>query len=320
MVLPNLIAVIISVIVIKLVLTERLYLGRIIPTAATMIFFGMMICVLVYRNSKCFLKKEYLKYALSFSLPLILHGIALNILSQSDRTMITWLADASQTGIYSLIYNFSMIATVITTSLEGIWVPWLYKHLKDKKTEEINIIARDYINLMTYCLIGVIMIGPEIVKVLASSSYWGGIKIIPPVVISNFIIFAYTLFVNVEHFHKKTTGITINTVVAALTNIILNFLLIPRYGYIAAAYTTLISYFVSFSLHAMKSKKLEPDLYPISFFLIPIFEILVAMAIFYLFMNDLAVRWITVLAFEIVMLIKEWPRITIYFPQLSLRK
>jgi O-antigen/teichoic acid export membrane protein len=320
MILPNLISVIISVIVIKFVLSDHLYLGRIIPTASTIILFGLMVCVLVFSKSRCFFNKEYLKYALSFSLPLILHGIALNILSQSDRTMITWLADSSQTGIYSLIYNFSMIATVITTSLEGIWVPWFYTHIHKKKAKEINTIAKDYINLMTYCLIGIIMVGPEVVKILALSSYWDGIKIIPPVVISNFIIFAYTLYVNIEHYHKKTKGITVNTVIAAITNIILNYLLIPKFGYVAAAFTTLVSYLVSFALHAFKSKKLEPELYPITYFILPLSEICVATVLFYVFMDNAIIRWGVVIVYIIAMFVKEWKRIIVYFPRLDRNK
>jgi O-antigen/teichoic acid export membrane protein len=317
MVLPNFITVIISVIIIKFVLTDHLYLGRIIPTALIIILFGLMICILVISKSRCLFNKEYLKYALSFSLPLILHGIALNILSQSDRTMITWLADSSQTGIYSLIYNFSMIATVITTSLEGIWVPWFYKQIQEKNSKDINTIAKDYINLMTYCLIGVIMIGPEVVKILAASSYWDGIKIIPPVVISNLIIFAYTLYVNIEHYHKKTKGITVYTVVAAITNIILNYLWIPKFGYIAAAFTTLISYFVAFLLHVIKSKKLEPELYPITYFILPLSEICIATVLFYVFMDNAIIRWGIVIVYILAMFVKEWKRIIVYFPRLG---
>lgn len=319
MILPNLISVILSVIAIKFVLTNDLYIGRIIPTALTVILFGILVCVLVYSKSRCFLNRDYLKYALSFSLPLILHGIALNILSQSDRTMITWLADSSQTGIYSLIYNFSMIATVITTSLEGIWVPWFYNKLQKKIYDEINVVAKDYINLMTYCMIGVILVGPEVVKLLASSNYWDGIKIIPPVVLSNFIIFAYTLYVNIEHFHKKTKGITFNTVIAALTNIILNSLLIPKYGYVAAAFTTLASYLVSFVLHSYKSKKLEPNLYSITYFALPLMEIVIATVLFYVFMDNAVVRWVIVFIYVIAMLVKEWNRIVVYFPTLTHR-
>ena len=319
MILPNLISVILSVIAIKFVLTKDLYIGRIIPTALTVILFGILVCVLVYSKSRCFLNRDYLKYALSFSLPLILHGIALNILSQSDRTMITWLADSSQTGIYSLIYNFSMIATVITTSLEGIWVPWFYNKLQKKIYDEINVVAKDYINLMTYCMIGVIMVGPEVVKLLASSNYWDGIKIIPPVVLSNFIIFAYTLYVNIEHYHKKTKGITFNTVIAAITNIILNLLLIPRYGYVAAAFTTLVSYLVSFVLHAYKSKKLEPNLYSITYFALPLMEIVIATVLFYVFMDNSIARWVILIIYVVAMLAKERNRIVVYFPSLTHR-
>lgn len=317
MILPNLIAVVLSVMAIKFILTDNLYLGRIIPTSFTIILFGIMVCILVYAKSKCLLNRVYLKYALSFSLPLILHGIALNILSQSDRTMITWLADSSQTGIYSLIYNFSMIATVITTSLEGIWIPWFYNKLQKKNYIEINVVAKDYINLMTYCMIGVIMVGPEVVKLLASSTYWDGIKIIPPIVISNFIIFAYTLYVNIEHYHKKTKGITINTVIAAITNIILNFLFISKFGYIAAAFTTLTSYLVSFVLHARKSKKLEPDLYPIKYFALPLMEIAASTILFYVFMDNIIVRWFGVILYVLAMAIKERKRIKAYFPSLT---
>ena len=316
MVLPNLLSVCFSVIAIKCVLSQNFYLGRIIPTAIVFICFGLVICVLIYRKSYCILKKEYLKYALLFSSPLILHGIALNILSQSDRTMITWFADASQTGIYSLIYNFSMIATVITTSLEGIWVPWFYKKLQEKNIDDINLYANDYINLMTYTLVGVIMVGPEVVMILAKADYWDGIRIIPPVVISNFIIFAYSLFVNVEHFYKKTKGITLNTVIAAVTNIVLNYLFIPKFGYVAAAYTTLVSYFVSFVLHAFKSKELVPVLFPLRFFFLPMIEICIGTLLFYMFTDNMIVRWGIVILFEIMMIIKERKRIAVYYPNL----
>ena len=320
MVLPNMISVVLSVMVIKLLLSDCLYLGRIIPTALTTILFGLLICALVYKRSRVVFSIEYLKYALKVSLPLILHGIALSILSQSDRTMITWLANSEQTGIYSLIYNFSMIATVLTTSLEGIWVPWFYRQLQERKLKEINTIAKDYINLMTYCLIMVVMVGPEIVKVLATPSYWDGFKIIPPVVMSNFVIFAYTLYVNVEHYYKKTKGITVNTIIAATTNIILNYLFIPKYGYIAAAFTTLISYLVSFVLHAIKAQILEPGLYPITYFIFPLGEIVIATLLFYVFINTSIIRWVIVIFFVIAMIIKERERISVYFPKLSKKR
>ena len=309
MILPNLLSVIASIIVVVFFLKKDFYMGRIVPTALITIGFGFLTVVLVYKKSRMLFKKEYLQYALKISSPLVLHGLALYILSQSDRIMITSLADASQTGIYSLIYNFSMIATVVTTALEGVWVPWFTEKLKHNDRDSINKMSKDYIDIMLYVIIAIVIMGPEVVKILASKPYWEGIMIIPPVIIANYLIFAYTMYVNIEHFHKKTPYITINTLIAAIINIVLNFIFIPKYGYVAAAYTTLISYLVSFLLHSFYAKKLEPKLYPLRFFVKPFLHIIVAIAIFYLFKEYWYVRWGILAVYTIVILVKERQKI-----------
>ncbi len=315
MIAPNLIASIISVIVIVLFMDSNLYLGRVLPLAFVNIAFGLFVVLYIYRKSGPKLNHKYLKYALKLSVPLIMQGIALNILSQSDRLMITAFADSSQTGIYSLIYNFSMIATVITTTLEGIWVPWFLQRLKAKETDKINDMARYYDRFMAFCMVGLLLIGPEIVKVLASEPYWEGISIIPPIVLSNYVIFAYTLYVNIEHYHKKTVFITVNTMIAAATNIVLNYILIPQYGYVAAAYTTLVSYLLSFVLHARYAKRLEPDLYPLKFFVPSILQLTVAVLIFYFAMDMPVIRWILAVIYVAFMAIKYKEVILRFLPE-----
>lgn len=320
MILPNLISVVLSVYLIKYVLESDLYLGRIIPTAAVTIFFGLATVCLTLKKGKFRINKEYIKYAMAISAPLILHGIALNILSQSDRIMITSLAGAAQTGIYSLIYNFSMIATVITTTLEGIWVPWFINKLKMGSRNEINVVAKDYINLMTYAMVALILIAPEVVKILANESYWEGISIIPPVVLANYVIFAYSLYVNIEHFYKKTPYITANTIIAAVSNIVLNFVFIPKYGYVAAAYTTLASYLISFVLHSRYARKLEPNLYPLGQFMKPILHLLTVTVIFYAFKNQFVIRWLLMVVYIASRFYKERKRLKIYFPNIPILK
>ncbi len=312
MVLPNLISVIVSIGAILFFFKSEPYLGRIIPTTAINLLFGLIVVYLVLRKSHIFCF-EYLKYGLAISAPLIVHGIALNILSQSDRIMITSMADASQTGIYSLIYNFSMIATVITTSLEGVWLPWFTHKMKENKPEEINKLAIDYVNVMTYAMVCLILVAPEVVKLLASQDYWEGISIIPPIVLANYVIFAYTLYVNIEHYYKKTVFVTLNTTVAAVTNIVLNFIFIPQYGYIAASYTTLASYVVALIMHARYAKKLENSLYPIKTFLIPCIHFAITCIMFYAFMDKVFIRWGIMIVYFVGMLFKERNKLSEFF-------
>ena len=269
MVLPGLISVIISIIVILFVIDDHLYLGRIVPTTIVHAIVAVIVLIAVFSKAKPQLNFKYLKYGLIISLPLVLHSIALQILSQSDRVMITSLRNAAETGIYSLVYNLGMISTVITSSLDGIWIPWFTEKLKNRKIKEINTLVMDYVHLMTYAMVGLILVSVEVLKIFADHRYWVGVNIIPPIVLANYIIFMYTLYVNIEHFHKKTPYITVNTLIAAAINLGLNFIFIPKYGYVAAAYTTLVAYIIAFILHARYAKKIEPELYPLKMFISP---------------------------------------------------
>lgn len=319
MVLPNLISVILSTVAIVLVLKTDLYMGLIVPTTAVNFIFCLLLLFIIFKKSKFNINKEYLKYGLFVSAPLILHGISLNILSQSDRTMITALANASQTGIYSLVYNFSMIATVITVALEGVWIPWFMRSLQERKIDQINSLAKDYINLMTYTMVCLMLVAPEVLKLLAPKPYWEGISIIPPIILANYVIFLYTLYVNVEHFYKKTVYITYNTVIAAITNLVLNFIFIPKYGYVVAAYSTLASYVLSFVLHSRYAKQLEPDVYPLKSFIRPLVHIMVTIIVYYILQEMVMARWILVITYFGNMLIQERKRIGKFFPELSIK-
>lgn len=313
MIAPNLLSVALSIYAMLYVFNTQRYLGRVIPSAIVTLIFGILLVLLSVKRSGFAFNVEFLKHGLKISTPLILHGIALNILSQSDRTMITWLADSSQTGIYSLIYNFSMIATVITTSLDGVWVPWFTKQMNNKGYSDINKVAVDYVNLMTYAMCCLILIAPEVVKILASKPYWEGIVIIPPVVLSNYIIFVYTMYVNVEHYYKKTIHISLYTAIAAITNLILNYMFIPYFGYVAAAYTTIVSYVVALILHASYAKRLRPETYPIKTFFAPLLHISAFTVIFYFLINRAMLRWLLMFVYFCSVVIKEKDKIKLLF-------
>lgn len=217
----------------------------------------------------------------------------------------------------SLVYNLSMIATVITTSLDGIWVPWFTGKLKERKIREINVLAMDYVHLMTYAMVALILVGPEILKIFADQRYWEGMSIIPPIALANYMIFMYTMYVYIEHYYKKTVYITKNTLIAAGLNVILNFILIPKYGYVAAAYTTLASYFVAFILHSRYAKKIEPDIYPLKMFALPLLHVGGAIILYYPLLNFWTLRWGILFVYLIIVLIKERFRIGTLVPVLA---
>lgn len=105
--------------------------------------------------------------------------------------------------------------------------------------------------------------------------------------------------------------------IAAGLNVILNFILIPKYGYVAAAYTTLASYFVAFILHSRYAKKIEPDIYPLKMFALPLLHVGGAIILYYPLLNFWTLRWGILFVYLIIVLIKERFRIGTLVPVLA---
>ena len=69
------------------------------------------------------------------------------------------------------------------------------------------------------------------------------------IVLAGYFVFVYSFFVNIEIYNRQNKYIAIATMVATIVNIIGNIILIPLFGYVAAAYTTLMAYFILMIVH-----------------------------------------------------------------------
>jgi O-antigen/teichoic acid export membrane protein len=103
---------------------------------------------------------------------------------------------------------------------------------------------------------GCILAAPEVIFFMGGRGYMGAVYAIPPVMAGYGCKFAYTFYVNMERFEKKTKYISIGTLLAAAVNVALNMAFIPRYGFVAAAYTTLAGFVLLAVLHYLMSRKL----------------------------------------------------------------
>ena len=302
MVLPNLIGSVMSVILIFL-LPKQKYYGRIISTCVISFGVGLILFINTWRKSHCLYSKKYWVYSLKLCIPLIFHGLSVTILNTSDKTIITMLCGAAHTGIYSLVHNFGMIAMVITSSLDSMWIPIFTRKMIDGDLKGINKFSFKYILCLTYIFAGILLVGPEVLTILAPKEYWEGAYIIAPFVIASYFQFLYTLSVNAEFYYKETKVIAKNTVIAAITNVILNFIFIPMFGYQAAAYTTVFSYFVSLVMHYVFCKKLNKELFPLKIYILPTIIITAITVYQYIFIKNWFARWSALIVITILIVI-----------------
>ena len=229
---------------------EGRILGFIVPT----ILVGMVLYALIVKNGKRITTK-YWKYAIVICLPFIPHMLSMTFLNQVDRIMITRICGAADNALYSLAYSCGAIISVLVTSLNTAFSPWLGQKLHEKKYDEINSFSRKYILLFFGLAVGIMVFAPEILLIMGGRSYYGSLYVMPPVACGCICQFLYTMFVNVEQFSKKTIGMAFASSSAALLNYVLNLIFIPRYGFVAAAYTTLVGFLWLLIVHMWLVKK-----------------------------------------------------------------
>lgn len=237
-----------SISVILVVLMNDKVLGRVL---------GSLIPALLIVIYFFFLKKEFnlsfnihhWQYALPISIPYIPHLLSLLILNCIDRIMIHDIYGPSDTALYSLAYNCACILIVFMTAVNSAFCPWLSNKMHRKEYKDICKITTYYIIAFSYIVFGFLLIAPEILLLFGGEKYGQSLNVIPIVSVGCFFQFLYTFYVNVEQFLKKTTFMAVATITAAVLNIVLNLYFIPLYGYIAAAYTTLICYFWLLLVH-----------------------------------------------------------------------
>ena len=203
----------------------------------------------------------YWRYALQIALPLIPHVLAGNILGTSDRIMITNFCGEESNALYSVVYSCSLVVMIFYNSVNQAWSPWFYEQVNQKNYSIIKKASKVYIYISLAILSAIMLVGPEIVLVFGGKKYADSFNIVPCIMLGVFYWSLYTFFVNTEIFYKKTFGISLMSIIAAVFNIVSNYLLIPRVGWEAAAYTTLVSYFLMLVLHSFAGKKLGTDAY-----------------------------------------------------------
>lgn len=221
------------------------------------IFAGILFFILMLNGKKIYSKK-YWKYALTFNIPLIPHYLSNYVLSQSDRVMIGKMVGNDKAALYSVAYTISTMMILIVSAVNSSLTPVIYKKLDEYENTKINcnILRRQIINVTTpicmliavLCLV-TMLFAPEVILIFAGKRYIEAVYVIPPVSLSVYFIFLYSMFSNVEYYYQKTKLISIATFISAVLNLVLNAIFIKLFGFCAAGYTTLVSYICLAIMH-----------------------------------------------------------------------
>ena len=199
---------------------------------------------------------DYWKFAFGFNLPLLIYYFSQTIFNQSDRIMISHMVGTDKAAIYGVAYMLSIALSFILTAINYSYVPWFYERIKEQKTGKNKKVSLKLAIIVSLILLLFIWFAPEVILVMAGSKYVESIYVIPPVTISMLLLFYTQLFCMYAFYYEAKKELIIPAVMAAVINLLLNWIFIGKYGFIAAAYTTLVSYLLLAIMSCILMKKI----------------------------------------------------------------
>lgn len=216
--------------------------------------------VLIRRDLVARIDPAVVRQVFHFGYPYVLAGAAYWVFGSMDRWMLIELADVEQVGLFSIAFKFAAVLTFLISAFGQAWSPVAYRMAAEEPR------YREYfariLSLWFFALaslgLALALFAPEIMRLLTPSEYWPATPMLA-LAAAGVALYGTTLITAMGiSLEKRTMLLSAAAWAAALVNLAVNFVLIPRFGGVGAAVATLLSYAVLTGAMLYWSQRLHP--------------------------------------------------------------
>jgi len=207
--------------------------------------------------------KAQIKELTSFGITFLFYGLFLISLDLIDRFFLRYYWGEDIVGIYSACYRIGVAMNLVISGFRTAWIPFFLKLKDDENNKEI------FSQIFTYFTYGGMMLflivslfASDIVRIqigdfsFLGQKYWGGMSIVPYILLAYFFFGLFTNLNIASYYENKIKYLIYSTLAGCISNIVFNFILIPRISIIGAALATLLSYYIMFIVLYYFSQKI----------------------------------------------------------------
>lgn len=204
--------------------------------------------------------KAFAKRLFQFGYPFVFTLIAYWVFNSMDRWMLAAWSNIQEVGIFSIAYKFAAIVTFISSAFGQAWSPHAIKLMRDDVDYRRTYSRIFSIWFFILAIIGFIisLFSKELLILLTPKEYWPATNVLI-IITAGTVMYGTTqitaLGISLE---KKTGFLTFGAALSALFNLVLNIILIPRFGATGAAISTMLSYTLLTSTFLFWTQKLHP--------------------------------------------------------------
>jgi O-antigen/teichoic acid export membrane protein len=191
-----------------------------------------------------------LKEMLGFGVPLIVAGVGSMVVQVADRPILAKTSGLAEAGIYGTCYKLGIGMMLLVGMFDQAWKPFILERADRPDAGAIVARVLTYFGALgAWALLAIVFfVGPLVQaplfggKPLIHPAFWGGLRVVPVVTLAYLFNGLYFVMLAPLMLDKRTGAVSAATWAGAAVNIALNWLLIPRYGMMGAAWATLAAY------------------------------------------------------------------------------
>ncbi len=207
------------------------------------------------------ISKSIIWQMIRFSLPLIPTSLLWWVINVSDRYFVQYMVSASANGLYSVAYKVPTILTLVSTIFLDAWqISAVEENSSQSRNRFYSNIFKSFQGAIFVISSILILFAKFITVILLDKSYYNSWQFIPflmlATVYSCFVVFLGNIYLA----EKRSVSTLLTTLLGAAMNLILNFMLIPKYETNGAAIATCISYFAVYAVRAIDIKWRNRDI------------------------------------------------------------
>ena len=222
------------------------FLSNLIASALTL----AILLPVIWRRLSPSLSTRLTKNILKFGLPFIPAGLASMTMELIDRYMLRGMRSLEEVGIYNAGYKLGLVMLLVVMAFKFAWQPFFLSLGREESRAKKSFAAvlTYFLLTSTFLLLVVSFFVDDLVRLrffgltVFGPEFWSGTRVVPIILLAHIMMGLYLVFLPGIFLKKKTKFVPLFTGVGAVTNVLLNCLLIPRWGMMGAAWATLFGY------------------------------------------------------------------------------
>jgi O-antigen/teichoic acid export membrane protein len=219
------------------------------------------LALVLYRTEQLGLEfdRDLFRRMQKFGMPLVPAALALWVINFVDREFVVWYKGLGEAGIYSAAVKIASVITFVMIAFRTAWPAFAYSIEDDREAKRAYAFVLTY--LLAFASWGALALGalaPWWTKLLTAPKYQGAEKGVALLAFAGVVYAGYTVLAIGSGRARRTQLNWVVTGVGAAANIALNFWLIPEYGWVGAAISTLAAYVVLFAGMTLYAQSVYP--------------------------------------------------------------